>query len=82
MDTCVVGWSSVDSCRAKGLNETICSLMPIFSDVATIRWQCPYKNETKVKPCSNALSPFRRPPTQPMPSEPHPCSITSTTHTK
>ena len=48
MDTCVVGWSSVDSCRAKGLNETICSLMPVFSDVTTLRWQCPFKNETKV----------------------------------
>ncbi len=48
MDTCVVGWSSIDSCRAKGLNETICSLMPVFSDVTTLRWQCPFKNETKV----------------------------------
>ncbi len=47
-DTCMVGWSSVNSCRAKGLNETTCSLMPVFSDVATVKWQCPFKNETKV----------------------------------
>lgn len=60
MDTCVVGWSSIDSCRAKGLNETICSLMPVFSDVTTLWWQCPFKNETKVSlftlTCTNERS--------------------------
>lgn len=50
MDTCLVGWSSAASCRAKGLNETLCALMPVFSDVATAQWGCPHKNETQVLP--------------------------------
>ncbi len=49
MDTCVVGWSSVDSCVAKGLNGTTCALMPIFDDVGTVPYQCPFKNETQVR---------------------------------
>ena len=49
MDTCVVGWSSVDSCRAKGLNDSTCALMPFFDDVATVPYQCPFKNETQVR---------------------------------
>lgn len=49
LDTCVVGWSSVNSCRAKGLNDTTCALMPIFDDVDTLKYQCPYKNETQVR---------------------------------
>lgn len=48
MDTCVVGWSSVNSCRAKGLNSTACALMPFFDDVDTVPYQCPFKNETQV----------------------------------
>ena len=48
MDTCVVSWSSVNSCRAKGLNETSCALMPVFDDVDTVQYQCPFKNETQV----------------------------------
>lgn len=50
LDSCVVGWSSVNSCRAKGLNDTICSLMPVFDDVTIIPSGCPFKNETKVGP--------------------------------
>jgi hypothetical protein len=50
MDTCVVGWSSENSCRAKGLNETSCALMPVFDDVDTVQYQCPFKNETQVRP--------------------------------
>ena len=50
MDTCVAGWSSVNSCRAKGLNETSCALMPVFNDVDTVQYQCPFKNETQVRP--------------------------------
>ena len=52
MDTCVVGWSSVNSCHAKGLNETSCALMPVFDDVDTVQYQCPFKNETQVRPPS------------------------------
>lgn len=52
MDTCVVGWSSVNSCRAKGLNETSCALMPVFDDVDTVQYQCPFRNETQVRPPS------------------------------
>ena len=49
LDTCLVAWSSVNSCRAKGLNDTSCALMPVFNDVATLENQCPFKNETQVR---------------------------------
>jgi hypothetical protein len=48
LDTCLVGWSSAASCSAKGLNDTLCTLMPLFSDVAMAQWACPHKNETQV----------------------------------
>ena len=54
MDTCVVGWSSVNSCIAKGINGTTCALMPFFDDVATVPYQCPFKNETQV--CTHCLA--------------------------
>jgi hypothetical protein len=51
LDTCVVAWSSVNSCRAKGLNAIICSLMPVFDDVTTSQAGCPNRNETQVMSC-------------------------------
>jgi hypothetical protein len=55
LDSCVVGWSSESSCRAKGLNDTICSLMPVFDDVTTLPSGCPFKNETQVCTFSPSL---------------------------
>ena len=61
MDTCVVGWSSVDSCVAKGLNLTTCALMPFFDDVDTVPYQCPFKNETQVTQLPNVCLGISRP---------------------